>query len=248
MSSFGKNRSAKTGRQAHCGECRRGRWAANAERINADRRAEYQKNPQPRLESAALWKRNNPERKREIDRARYIKNGAKRRAQAAAYYRDNPERIANYRKSSARRLVEKRSRAKHADKVRERDNAYHAKHRDALNAKVRQRYADDPTTATARIHRRRAAKLNAPGSGVSADEWRDILTAFGCCCAYCLKKLDAPEMDHVVPLARGGAHAADNVVPACSQCNSSKRDRSLLSLVSNPRLLVSRRMLTLNAA
>jgi 5-methylcytosine-specific restriction endonuclease McrA len=29
-------------------------------------------------------------------------------------------------------------------------------------------------------------------------------------------------MDHVVPLARGGGHSIDNVVPACRPCNRSK--------------------------
>lgn len=132
--------------------------------------------------------------------------------------------------------------------MRENDRKYRAEKRDELNAKTRERYAKDSATATARLNRRRAAKIGAPGNGVTPSEWRDVLTAFGHCCAYCLQHLDAPEMDHVVPLARGGAHDPSNVVPACSQCNSSKRDRSLLALISNPHLLVTRRMLARAAA
>ncbi len=33
------------------------------------------------------------------------------------------------------------------------------------------------------------------------------------------------ELDHFVPLARGGAHTEYNLVPACRSCNSSKGDR-----------------------
>jgi 5-methylcytosine-specific restriction endonuclease McrA len=35
--------------------------------------------------------------------------------------------------------------------------------------------------------------------------------------------------DHIIPLAAGGADDLENLTGACSKCNSSKRDRSLLS-------------------
>jgi fatty-acyl-CoA synthase len=35
----------------------------------------------------------------------------------------------------------------------------------------------------------------------------------------------ATSWHHVTPLARGGGHARANLVPACGNCNSSKRDR-----------------------
>jgi 5-methylcytosine-specific restriction endonuclease McrA len=35
----------------------------------------------------------------------------------------------------------------------------------------------------------------------------------------------APELEHVVPLSRGGAHAVSNVACACRECNSRKRNR-----------------------
>lgn len=38
---------------------------------------------------------------------------------------------------------------------------------------------------------------------------------------------NAPELDHVIPLARGGAHANDNVQLLCRQCNASKGDQLL---------------------
>ncbi|MFE0187713.1 HNH endonuclease [Streptomyces sp. NPDC058989] len=39
-------------------------------------------------------------------------------------------------------------------------------------------------------------------------------------CAYC--EGPAEELDHVVPLARGGPDTAANVVAACRSCNASK--------------------------
>ena len=40
-------------------------------------------------------------------------------------------------------------------------------------------------------------------------------------CLYCLEP--AVHLDHVVPLAKGGAHAVWNLVPACLNCNMGKR-------------------------
>lgn len=39
----------------------------------------------------------------------------------------------------------------------------------------------------------------------------------------------APELDHVVPIARGGMHTWDNVACACRLCNITKRDKITLS-------------------
>jgi 5-methylcytosine-specific restriction endonuclease McrA len=44
-------------------------------------------------------------------------------------------------------------------------------------------------------------------------------------CQYCGKR--AESIDHVVPRSKGGLHTWENVVAACSRCNSSKRDRLL---------------------
>jgi 5-methylcytosine-specific restriction endonuclease McrA len=38
-------------------------------------------------------------------------------------------------------------------------------------------------------------------------------------------ELDAPTVDHIVPLARGGAHAPENWQTAHFYCNSDKRDQ-----------------------
>lgn len=45
-------------------------------------------------------------------------------------------------------------------------------------------------------------------------------------CVYCAARLDQRNatLDHVVPLARGGAHDPGNVVTACGPCNRLKCD------------------------
>ena len=45
-------------------------------------------------------------------------------------------------------------------------------------------------------------------------------------CVYCATALDfdTATLDHVYPLAHGGAHAPGNVVLACTRCNHLKSD------------------------
>jgi 5-methylcytosine-specific restriction endonuclease McrA len=45
-------------------------------------------------------------------------------------------------------------------------------------------------------------------------------------CVYCATPLDhhSATLDHVVPLARGGAHDPGNLVAACGPCNRLKGD------------------------
>lgn len=47
-------------------------------------------------------------------------------------------------------------------------------------------------------------------------------------CWYCETVLlvDSFHVDHVIPLAAGGEHTFENVVPSCRSCNSAKRDRA----------------------
>ena len=55
-----------------------------------------------------------------------------------------------------------------------------------------------------------------------------VLARDGRICAYC-QQGDATTVDHVVPLARGGApYDMDNLVACCSTCNSAKGDRNVL--------------------
>jgi 5-methylcytosine-specific restriction endonuclease McrA len=73
-------------------------------------------------------------------------------------------------------------------------------------------------------HIRRARKANAidvcaPQVTTAAIDRRFWL--FGNACAYCGDD-GSLHLDHVDPLARGGLHVPQNLVPACERCNLSK--------------------------
>lgn len=66
-------------------------------------------------------------------------------------------------------------------------------------------------------HRRGAIPTE---DGLTTAEWKAILELYGGRCAYCGSQ--GATQDHVVPVSRGGAHTANNVVPSCRPCNSRK--------------------------
>ena len=51
-------------------------------------------------------------------------------------------------------------------------------------------------------------------------------------CYYCEKQFSpkALSMEHLVPLVRGGYSIKNNVVPACLQCNFTKKHQTILEI------------------
>ena len=75
---------------------------------------------------------------------------------------------------------------------------------------------------------RRARKKNAPGNGITPEQWLATLAECQNRCAYCTQEFgdhNQPTQDHVIPLISGGSHDISNVVPACFSCNSRKQRR-----------------------
>lgn len=74
----------------------------------------------------------------------------------------------------------------------------------------------DPAKWTPRLHERDWLPLT-----------RYIYRRDGYVCTYCGDENGPFEVDHVVPVTRGGSNAPDNLCVACKPCNSSKGDRLL---------------------
>jgi 5-methylcytosine-specific restriction endonuclease McrA len=58
-------------------------------------------------------------------------------------------------------------------------------------------------------------------------EWECRQLEFGFACAYCGITGVMLTKDHIVPISRGGSDGIDNIVPACTSCNSSKSGKLL---------------------
>ena len=74
---------------------------------------------------------------------------------------------------------------------------------------------------------KRLTQIEASVHPLTPREWRAIVRLYAGLCAYCgkpwkTKRSRKPSMDHVIPLAKGGEHRKDNVVPTCWPCNRTK--------------------------
>jgi len=140
----------------------------------------------------------NPEARNERQRAAYAADPEKHREQQRAYKAD------------------------HAEEINEKRRVTYEKNPEKARAAVRAAQKRHPETMKAANHRRRARILGAEGSHTAEDE-RIAYRAQKGKCWHCGKLVgDTYEIDHLIPLDKGGSNAANNIVISCRACNRSK--------------------------
>ena len=167
---------------------------------------------------AVAWVEANPGRKQAMDADYYKRDPAPAKARAAAYRLAHPEESraasAAWRKANPerKRALDAAWQAANMDIITPRRAAYHQ----ANKEKSQQAAA-----------RRKARKL---GNECEPVSYVAILAKWGMVCHICGGGITARadlHFDHVIPLARGGAHAERNIRPSHSFCNLSKGARLL---------------------
>lgn len=147
-------------------------------------------------------RRDDPEcrrRAREREHRYRQKNSKKRAAAYRRWVQDNPERS----RARNRKWAER-----HRDKAREKTWAWRLANPDKAKALWRANKA-----------RRRARQLEAPGKTTRV-QLQARWDYYGGRCGMCGR--EAESIDHVIPLARGGANWPSNLRPACMACNMRK--------------------------
>jgi 5-methylcytosine-specific restriction endonuclease McrA len=180
----------------------------------------------------------------------YEGKGLCRKCYRAAYYRANREREKARAAAWARENPQRRSENIRAwnqanqDAVRRHRASYYEAHAEFVRGRVRERARANPEAVKARYlawkaanperarltaqtasNKRRAQKR--AGGTLTQAEWVEVLHEHAFACAYCLAPDEPLELDHIVPLARGGLHVRSNVAPACARCNRYKGSRLL---------------------
>lgn len=142
----------------------------------------------------------------------------------------NAER-ARYRERHREKLRAKAKayRAANLEKRRAYERAYYQRHRERIIARALAWNRDNPE-ARAELARRRG---RADGTFLERD-WERLISRFAGLCAYCRVRPWA-EIDHIIPLARGGRNTIGNVLPACLACNRSKNARLLIEWRGRPK-------------
>jgi len=166
------------------------------ERRAATNRAYYQRNKEKKAAFQRAWAVRNREKVSAYMRKYRAADPEKYAARARAFYAKNPAKCSGYSKA-----YQKRNRAKVA--------AAGAAYRKAHTEKRREFEA-----------RRRARLRGATIIPFTTEQLEQRLSMFGHRCWICGAHGD--EVDHVKPLARGGAHILANLRPACGTCNRRK--------------------------
>jgi len=193
LSEFNKNRSRPDGLQTYCRPCQRASGAASDAKHRDGRRAYYRANRAQIIARATAWNRANIERRREIVNAYNTRN----RPRAHAYYIAHRDTI-----------------KQHVQSWRETHRESYRKHRRDYRLRYPEKHAEK--------QRRRNARKR--GSVFERVDYAAILERDGSVCHICGREVASADMsfDHVIPLARGGSHTADNIKVAHMLCNVRK--------------------------
>ena len=216
LSGFWKDKSKKDGLSSLCKDCRgkhsKQHYQDNKEVIKAHVKAYQQANKE---KIAARNKKYRQENKEKIT------------AHKKKYCQENKAQIA---------IHYKEYRQKHRDEILEKDrNRYQVN-----KEKIKRRLKNYMQTTAGKLleakhrHKRRAQKRGVlyeifdPQEVFERDGWR---------CKHCHKKVQwlnkspnhpfYPNLDHIVPLSKGGEHTKRNTQLLCRECNNKKRDNDV---------------------
>ncbi|MFP4395647.1 MAG: HNH endonuclease [Anaerolineales bacterium] len=111
--------------------------------------------------------------------------------------------------------------------------------RDCHNREARERYREDEEYRMERKQHAHSRKRGVDKIPVIGQQI--ILENFDGRCAYCGAAADT--WDHVKPVSKGGKTVPYNIVPACTSCNSSKKDKDVFEWIEEQGLEVSQELI-----
>lgn len=236
---------AQAGKKFCSSRCANYSWReTNKEHLAAYKKEKYQENREEHLAYNKLYYEahrkelllkdkeyndNHRDERADYRRGYYINNRDDILIKSSIYYSEHrEERIAYNRKHYFENYEESMA---YQEKYR---NA----HRDEMRAKDKAYCKANPGKVRNNLSRYRARKAKAPINDLTVAQWEEILIAYNNRCVYCpdtcwrcRQHKHALTKDHIIPLSKGGAHTARNIVPACRSCNAKKWNRAPLKPV-----------------
>ena len=172
-------------------------WAENKEKLAEANKKYRQEHPQKYANLSQEQRKHRNQQRRK----RYPINKEKILARNALYYKEHP--LIVLQNARIRRQ-------NNPEKFREYIQKFHER---------------NPLKQTEYTKRKRANKSGCFLNDFTEDLWKIMQDAYAHRCVYCRKPHKKLTQDHIIPLSKGGSHAAGNIVPACQSCNSIKRTR-----------------------
>lgn len=131
------------------------------------------------------------------------------------------EGIKNYYKQNKEKIIEWNK--QYAEERKGELKQYREDRKEHFKRKRIQYKMENPDYNRLNCQRRRTRKNNLECT-LTNEQWNECKKCFLNECCYCGKK-DQLTQEHFIPLSKRGALTAYNIIPACSKCNSSKKDK-----------------------
>lgn len=154
-------------------------------------------------------------RRHQHDRASYQRHADERRADARSYHWQNREKRIAY----LRQYLET-----HRDVLKKKQQQYRQANIDAVREQDRIRSRDPERRRRHYITQQLPRRTKTKTGSLTVEQWNVIVADAGGCLACGALPV---EIDHIVPLSKGGTHDAANVQPLCRSCNSRKNAKSI---------------------
>ncbi len=144
--------------------------------------------------------------------------------------------VSKEHKQALNRVRTKRYRLRHPERAKKSSLKYYHENIEARREYGRKRYYSDPSLQIESSKRwrhkypekarnnvqRRRARLKGAVVADCAVKIKEIRSSSHC---YWCDHIGKVEVDHVLPIEKGGMHHPDNLVASCRKCNASKADR-----------------------
>jgi 5-methylcytosine-specific restriction endonuclease McrA len=143
------------------------------------------------------------------------RNRAKISERVRKWKEEHPEKGAEY---SSRHYYKHHEKALASRKVQ--NERWRTENRDEILARRRAKYRENLDYSRAKKREYQRKRWHAIGQHVTPEMEAEVLAKTAGICNYCDTEWE--HLDHFYPVARGGRHHVDNLVPACQSCNSSK--------------------------
>lgn len=188
----------------------------NKDKIAKKKKQYYEANRDIFLEKRKKYCIDNKESVKQQKRNYYLKNQEVVKQKTKDYYRENIEEVKKkskeYRDNNFEMLKEKKKQynKNNIEAVKERHRKYMKTEKGKLIAKNMK-------------HIRRTAEKNGDVTTEQLKElYKNTKVCYWCSCTL---NHSNTNLDHYIPIAKGGSHTISNIVLACSNCNKSKSSK-----------------------
>jgi 5-methylcytosine-specific restriction endonuclease McrA len=203
LSNFSANRALKSGLSSFCRSCAAIRRKVQYEK-NGDRIRELKKGTRERTKK----------KRREYQQHYYYSNREHHVQKTREWRKAHPGHSSAYNREYNK---------SHKKENRERHRNY-AKNNPEKIRQIKADYRKNNPEAVQKHHMtRRARKAQNGVFEVSKKELHKLMNS-PCVACGSTKSIT---IDHIIPIARGGAHSIGNLQPLCKSCNSSKVDKTM---------------------